>query len=230
MDAQCIMIWCSFEWFLELSFLFFPPFSFEGCWCGKMGFAEAELESVWKRLMVKILSEKPSAKCPFNFIIMEKGGYWVGVFIWFHLSLPLFPSLPPSLPLSLSTIGRKQKSEKIKIKNKNSSTWALIGWIAFMSRLMGKVASDKCHKWVFKEPSECEPNVSNYWQSSFDAVSRENLKHKRSLLIGYLMKLITIVWANSGWFDKFGEMGSFWHHVVVYYMLMIDDVLSFWLN
>ncbi|RLN25536.1 uncharacterized protein C2845_PM07G26480 [Panicum miliaceum] len=35
--------------------------------------------------------------------------------------------------------------------------------------LMGKVASDKCHKWVFKEPSECEPNISNYWQSSFDA-------------------------------------------------------------
>jgi hypothetical protein len=37
-------------------------------------------------------------------------------------------------------------------------------------RLMGKVASDKCHKWVFKESSECEPNISNYWQSSFDAV------------------------------------------------------------
>ncbi|KAK1281300.1 hypothetical protein QJS04_geneDACA014285 [Acorus gramineus] len=35
--------------------------------------------------------------------------------------------------------------------------------------LMGKVASDKCHKWVFKEPSESEPNISNYWQSSFDA-------------------------------------------------------------
>uniref|UniRef100_N1QRH6 Transcription factor MYC/MYB N-terminal domain-containing protein n=1 Tax=Aegilops tauschii TaxID=37682 RepID=N1QRH6_AEGTA len=35
--------------------------------------------------------------------------------------------------------------------------------------LMGKVASDKCHKWVFKEPSECEPNIANYWQSSFDA-------------------------------------------------------------
>ncbi|XP_022717148.1 protein RICE SALT SENSITIVE 3-like isoform X2 [Durio zibethinus] len=35
--------------------------------------------------------------------------------------------------------------------------------------LMGKVASDKCHKWVFKEPTECEPNISNYWQSSFDA-------------------------------------------------------------
>lgn len=42
---------------------------------------------------------------------------------------------------------------------------------------MGKVASDKCHKWVFKEPSECEPNVSNYWQSSFDAVSiKKSLK------------------------------------------------------
>ncbi|GLT83328.1 hypothetical protein SLE2022_016230 [Rubroshorea leprosula] len=39
--------------------------------------------------------------------------------------------------------------------------------------LMGKVASDKCHKWVFKEPTECEPNVSNYWQSSFDAIPPE---------------------------------------------------------
>ncbi|KAI4342464.1 hypothetical protein MLD38_027091 [Melastoma candidum] len=39
--------------------------------------------------------------------------------------------------------------------------------------LMGKVASDKCHKWVFKEPTECEPNTSNYWQSSFDALPSE---------------------------------------------------------
>ncbi|KAJ4981750.1 hypothetical protein NE237_032587 [Protea cynaroides] len=39
--------------------------------------------------------------------------------------------------------------------------------------LMGKVASDKCHKWVFKEPSECEPNTSDYWQSSFDALPPE---------------------------------------------------------
>ncbi|CAA0808679.1 Serine/threonine-protein kinase WNK (With No Lysine)-related [Striga hermonthica] len=39
--------------------------------------------------------------------------------------------------------------------------------------LMGKVASDKCHKWVFKEPEECEPNISNYWQSSFDALPPE---------------------------------------------------------
>lgn len=38
---------------------------------------------------------------------------------------------------------------------------------------MGKVASDKCHKWVFKEPTECEPNISNYWQSSFDALPPE---------------------------------------------------------
>ncbi|KAJ0700480.1 putative oxidoreductase [Helianthus annuus] len=34
---------------------------------------------------------------------------------------------------------------------------------------MGKIASDKCHKWVFKEPSECDQSISNYWQSSFDA-------------------------------------------------------------
>ncbi|URE31007.1 alanine aminotransferase [Musa troglodytarum] len=39
--------------------------------------------------------------------------------------------------------------------------------------LMGKVASDKCHKWVFKEPSECEPNIANYWQSSFDAIPED---------------------------------------------------------
>ncbi|KAG8364914.1 hypothetical protein BUALT_Bualt18G0048000 [Buddleja alternifolia] len=39
--------------------------------------------------------------------------------------------------------------------------------------LMGKVASDKCHKWVFKEPTECETNISNYWQSSFDAIPTE---------------------------------------------------------
>ncbi|XP_060971225.1 protein RICE SALT SENSITIVE 3-like isoform X2 [Cannabis sativa] len=39
--------------------------------------------------------------------------------------------------------------------------------------LMGKVASDKCHKWVFKEPTECEPNISNYWQSSFDVLPTE---------------------------------------------------------
>ncbi|CAN0891257.1 Protein RICE SALT SENSITIVE 3 [Linum grandiflorum] len=39
---------------------------------------------------------------------------------------------------------------------------------------MGKVASDKCHKWVFKEPSsESEQNISNYWQSSFDAIPTE---------------------------------------------------------
>lgn len=43
-------------------------------------------------------------------------------------------------------------------------------WLNWLGRLMGKVASDKCHKWVFKEPSECEANISNYWQSSFDAV------------------------------------------------------------
>ncbi|KAH0896827.1 hypothetical protein HID58_046395 [Brassica napus] len=45
------------------------------------------------------------------------------------------------------------------------------GWV--LGRLMGKVASDKCHKWVFKEPSESEPNLANYWQSSFDALPPE---------------------------------------------------------
>ncbi|XP_024532578.1 uncharacterized protein LOC9650180 [Selaginella moellendorffii] len=35
--------------------------------------------------------------------------------------------------------------------------------------LMGKVASDKCHKWVFRESSETEVGPLNYWQSSFDS-------------------------------------------------------------
>ncbi|KAG2317818.1 hypothetical protein Bca52824_020940 [Brassica carinata] len=39
--------------------------------------------------------------------------------------------------------------------------------------LMGKVASDKCHKWVFKEQNESESNASSYWQSSFDAIPTE---------------------------------------------------------
>ncbi|XP_071691932.1 protein RICE SALT SENSITIVE 3-like [Rutidosis leptorrhynchoides] len=39
--------------------------------------------------------------------------------------------------------------------------------------LMGKVASDKCHKWVFKEPTESDQCISNYWQSSFDALPTE---------------------------------------------------------
>jgi hypothetical protein len=43
-----------------------------------MGFAEGELEIVWKKLTERILSGKHSAKCPFSYIIMEKGGYWVG--------------------------------------------------------------------------------------------------------------------------------------------------------
>lgn len=47
-----------------------------------MGSAEEELASVWKKLMERILSERPSAKCPFSYIIMEKGGYLVGAFVF----------------------------------------------------------------------------------------------------------------------------------------------------
>ncbi|KAJ7523160.1 hypothetical protein O6H91_18G039900 [Diphasiastrum complanatum] len=35
--------------------------------------------------------------------------------------------------------------------------------------LMGKVASDKCHKWVFRESPDSEAGPMNYWQSSFDS-------------------------------------------------------------
>ena len=66
----------------------------------------------------------------------------------------------------------------------------------FGNRLMGKVASDKCHKWVFKEPTECEPNISNYWQSSFDAVCVHILNslppHPFTLLLLFLFCLFII--------------------------------------
>lgn len=60
-----------------------------------MGFAEEELQIAWMRLIVKILSESPSARCPFSYIIMEKGGYLVGVvnILMCLLYLPLF--VPP---------------------------------------------------------------------------------------------------------------------------------------
>lgn len=46
-----------------------------------MDFVEEEVhhQVVLKILMEKILLEKLSAKCPFSCIIMEKGGYWVGL-------------------------------------------------------------------------------------------------------------------------------------------------------
>ncbi|KAK6946695.1 Transcription factor MYC/MYB N-terminal [Dillenia turbinata] len=77
-------------------------------------------------------------------------------------------SLSVSLSLSLSLSG---------IRKLVRLYFLFFGWVydiyLVCDRLMGKVASDKCHKWVFKEPSECEPNISNYWQSSFDAIPPE---------------------------------------------------------
>ncbi|KAI3732957.1 hypothetical protein L1987_64170 [Smallanthus sonchifolius] len=49
----------------------------------------------------------------------------------------------------------------------------LMKWTDVKNRLMGKVASDKCHKWVFKDPLESEQNISYYWQSSFDVIPPE---------------------------------------------------------
>jgi len=62
----------------------------------------AEEEAVLKKLMEKILWEKLSAKCPFSCIIMEKGGYWVGVclFVCF-VTMLCFYSLSFSFYLSI---------------------------------------------------------------------------------------------------------------------------------
>lgn len=101
--------------------------------------------------MGRIQSKRPSARCPFSYTIMEKGGYWVGVsLIYFSIQFFFFLIWGQKTQYFISYIG--------------------FNWLNDLNRLMGKVASDKCHKWVFKEPSECEPNISNYWQSSFDAV------------------------------------------------------------
>ena len=56
-----------------------------------MGFAEEEFQIVWKRLMERILSGNLLAKCPFSYIIMEKGGYWVGVYSCCYYFFPKFP-------------------------------------------------------------------------------------------------------------------------------------------
>lgn len=54
-----------------------------------MAFVEEEQEVkifvLNQTLKVKILSEKLSARCPFSYIIMEKGGYWVGVIIYISI-------------------------------------------------------------------------------------------------------------------------------------------------
>ena len=73
----------------------------------------------------------------------------------------------------------------------------LLEWI----RLMGKVASDKCHKWVFKEPSENEPNISNYWQSSFDAVRSEPNQTKPEEAVHFILFLVFGLWWNLKIFD-----------------------------
>lgn len=41
------------------------------------------------KLMERILSGKPSAKCLFSYIIMEKGGYLVGAFVLDFSFVPL---------------------------------------------------------------------------------------------------------------------------------------------
>jgi hypothetical protein len=38
-------------------------------------------------------------------------------------------------------------------------------------RLIGKVAADHSHKWVFKEPQEQETNLISSWNNPADSVS-----------------------------------------------------------
>lgn len=41
----------------------------------------------------------------------------------------------------------------------------------FVGRLIGKVAADHNHKWVFKEPQEQEINFLSSWNNPIDSVS-----------------------------------------------------------
>jgi len=79
-----------------------------------MGFAEEGFQIVWKRLRQRILSGNLSAKCPFSYIIMEKGGYWVGVYSCYYyfskVSLYLFSvSFPLSSVAYFSHVGGSYK-------------------------------------------------------------------------------------------------------------------------
>jgi hypothetical protein len=99
------------------------------------------------------------------------GEGWVGVCLF--VTMLFFYSLSLSLSIYVGGVTVVNYLHKHSIKHKPCLFYVLCcDWVFFLfwNRLMGKVASDKCHKWVFKEPTECEPNISNYWQSSFDAV------------------------------------------------------------
>lgn len=43
-------------------------------------------------------------------------------------------------------------------------------------RLIGKVAADHSHKWVFKEPQEQEINLISSWNNPADSVSKKQSK------------------------------------------------------
>ena len=72
-----------------------------------MGFAEEELQIAWKKLRGRILSGKPSAKCPSSCIITEKGGHWVGVFLF-------WVSIFSLIHTHISVFGRAQSSRVAK--------------------------------------------------------------------------------------------------------------------
>lgn len=50
---------------------------------------------------------------------------------------------------------------------------AVLGAVSFPAacRVIGKVAADHSHKWVFKEPQEHETNLISSWTNPADSVS-----------------------------------------------------------
>lgn len=43
-----------------------------------------------------------------------------------------------------------------------------------MGSLMGKVAADHSHKWIYREPHDHEINILSAWHSPVDCVSQAN--------------------------------------------------------
>lgn len=59
-------------------------------------------------------------------------------------------------------------------------------------RLMGKVAADSSHKWVYREPVEHEISFLSPWQGSLDPVSHP-LAHNNTMAMALSLGLLDLV-------------------------------------
>ena len=113
----------------------------------------------------KDCNRNSSSRCPMRSITTEKGMQYLYILIdnilSFCVTLVLFFSC------------------KI-LKQSNYLQW---------SRLIGKVAADHSHKWIYKEPNDQEINFLSAWHNSADSVRK---KLKPHLYLSYACEVNSI--------------------------------------